>query len=235
MAQHTTETPTGGAGEPRPRRALPDEGPDPAVPDTQRRGTPLPENTGSGPAADPLTADVAAARPPRPQMDRPPAPTSLALVRPGIVGLVLGLFYLGLGAGAVGVASALLWRSGARENLLAMMAESVADEARKQQVAELVQYGTVAAVVLLLLVQLALVVRLATGRRGARPGLVVVVAAQVLLYLFTADIVRGTGWEGVVVLVGLGVHAVTAVIATLLSWAPPVGDWLSRSSAVRQR
>lgn len=225
MTQHPTDAsaPGGAAAQPRPRHALPDDAPESAPP-TDAVGTEL---------ADSELVD-AESRPPRPQMERPPAPTSPALVRPRIVDRVLGLYYLGLGAGAVGVFSAMLWRGGAREKLLAMMAEATADEARKGQVANLVQYGAVTVVVALLFAQLALVVRLAAGRRGARPGLVVVVAAQVLLYLFAADIYSATGWEGVVVQVCLGLQAATAVVATLLSWAPPVGEWLGLRRAARQ-
>ena len=225
MTQHPTDAsaPGGAAAQPRPRHALPDDAPEFAPP-TDAVGTELAESE---------LVD-AESRPPRPQMERPPAPTSPALVRPRIVDRVLGLYYLGLGAGAVGVFSAMLWRGGAREKLLAMMAEATADEARKGQVANLVQYGAVAVVVALLFAQLALVVRLAAGRRGARPGLVVVVAAQVLLYLFAADIYSATGWEGVVVQVGLGLQAATAVVATLLSWAPAVGEWLGLRRAARQ-
>lgn len=223
MARHTTDTSAEGADPadaPAPRHALPDE-----VQEYSARDADLPDGE------DP---DVVA-RPPRPQMERPPAPTSPALVRPDIVGRILRLYYLGLGVGAVGVVSALLWRTGARENLIEMMAGSSADEARKQQVADLVQYGTVGVVVLLLVVQLVLVMRLAAGRRGARPGLLVIVAAQVLLYLFAADIIRDTGWEGLVVQFGLAAHALASVAATLLSWTPAVGEWLGRSSGRRQQ
>lgn len=220
MAQHTSDASTGRASEPQPRRALPEEMPR--------------EAPGAGsPVQDPLGETES--RPPRPPMERPPAPTSPALVRPPIVGKVVALYYLGLGAGAVGVTSALLWRSGVRDNLLAMMAESAADEARKQQVANLVQYGTVVLVAALLLVQLVLVARLAAGRRGTRPALVLVSAAQVLVYLVGADLVRGTGWEGLVVQGGLGIQALTAVVATLVSWAPPVGEWLGYRSAARRQ
>lgn len=229
MARRTTDTSAEG-GDPRdtpvPRHALPAE---------------IDEYSAAGTDAD-TDADLsdgeapdAVARPPRPQMERPPAPTSPALVRPDIVGRILRLYYLGMGVGAVGVVSALLWRTGARENLIEMMAGSAADEARKQQVADLVQYGTVGVIVLLLFIQLVLAIRLGAGRRGARPGLLLVVAAQVLLYLFAVDIIRDTGWEGVVVQVGLAVHALASVVATLLSWAPSVGEWLDRASGRRQQ
>lgn len=213
MTHHSAGTPAGASGEPRPRHALPE---------------PLDGDAGT-PGAD------GDARPPRPQMERTPAPASPALVRPGLVDLALGLYYGGLGAGAVGVVSALLWRAGARENLLAMMAESAVEEARKQQVADLVLYGTIGVIVLLLFVQLALVARLAAGRAGARPGLVLVVAAQALLYFFASGIVRDTGWEGLVVQIGLGLHAAAGVLAAVLSWLPPVGRWLGRRSAARRQ
>lgn len=213
MAEHSTGTPAGATGEPRPRHALP-------------------EPLDGAPSTPGVEGD---ARPPRPQMERTPAPASLALVRPGLVDLLLGLHYGGLAAGAVGVVSALLWRAGAKENLLAMMAESTVEEARKQQVADLVLYGTIGAVVLLLFAQLALVVRLATGRAGARPGLVLVVAAQALLYFFASDIVRDTGWEGLVVQIGLGLQAAAGLLAAVLSWLPPVGRWLGRRSAARRQ
>jgi hypothetical protein len=173
-------------------------------------------------------------RPARPGMDRIPAPTSEQVGRPGILNTALGLYYGALGVGTVAVVSAFLWREGSRSGLLDAMVSSTADLATKQRVADLVLYGSLGLMALLLVVELALVSGLATGRRGPRAALTILVPAHVVMLYFVRDVVSSAQWQGTVVEVSLAVQAVVGLVATALAWAPPVGRWLRRRSERRR-
>lgn len=171
------------------------------------------------------------ARPQRPGMDRTPAPASPMRARPRVLSLVLGLFYGGVGVGIVGVVSAFLWRSDSRTGLLDAMAGSTADPGSKQQAADIVLYGSIGALALLLVVEIALIARLGTGRAGARPALTIAVPAHLVVLYLVRDVVRTQGWQGTIIEASLIVQAVVLVAAVALSWLRPMGRWLRRRPA----
>ncbi|WOP20078.1 hypothetical protein [Raineyella sp. LH-20] len=163
-------------------------------------------------------------------MDRTPAPASPLRARPRVLTLVMGLFYGAVGVGIVGVVSAFLWRSDSRTGLLDAMAGSTADPGSKQQAADIVLYGSIGALALLLVVELALIARLGTGRAGARPALTIIVPAHLVVVFLVRDVVRSQGWQGTIVEASLIIQAAVLVVAVALSWIRPMGRWLHRRS-----
>lgn len=171
------------------------------------------------------------ARPERPGMARTPAPASALRARPGMLTTVMGLLYGGVGVGLVGVISAFLWRSGSRARLLEAMAGSTADLASKQRAADIVLYGSIGALALLLIVELALASRLGAGRPGARPALTIIVPAHLVLLFLVRDVVTSQGWQGTLIEASLIIQAAVLVVVVVLSWSPPMGRWLRRRPA----
>lgn len=172
-------------------------------------------------------------RPPRPEMERKAAPKSMAVQRPGIVKAAGTLLYAGLGVGLLGVITSFLWREGTRTSLIDAMAISEAEAATKERVADIFLYGSIGAMLLLLLIELLLVSRIGSGRAGARVGLTILVPAHLVLLFYAQGIIPETDWHGTLIQVSLLVLAVLLVVGTALTWAPTASRWLARSRTSR--
>lgn len=168
-------------------------------------------------------------RPGRPEMQRTSPPRSQVMTRPSIVDLALRLFRVGIGLGGVAVLSGVVWRSDARRTLIDLMAGSTASESAKALVASVAVYGSLVALALLLLVELVMLSRIASGRRWPRIFLSFWVPVHLVALVVLQAVIAGDRWHGTMILLFLVAQGALTVVGMVLLFSRGVSRWLKQN------
>lgn len=173
-------------------------------------------------------------RPARPEMGRPPAPVSAPRLRPDVVTWALGVLRTGIAVGAVAVLTAIVWRGDVTDRLVVELENSTAQAAARQQAVDILLYGSVGLMALMLIIELVLASRIAAGSRGARILLSMVIPLHLAALIVLHEVVVRETWYGAVILACLLVQGAFSLVALLLLWHPHAGRWLRNSRKAPQ-
>jgi hypothetical protein len=169
------------------------------------------------------------ARPARPELsDRTPPPVSGKAAIPEVLRRTQGMLYVAVALVFFGIVVMIMTRGSLVSSLVDTMHEqdSTIDKARLTQVAPLIIYAGIVALLLVVIPEWLVAVRLSRRRRGPRRFLVPLAILHLLVVVLCVFIVPMTSWQGYLLVAALVISGLLALVASVRTYARSVTTWL---------